>query len=405
MTVEHTKIKASNLYFIIGFVAFFLNTVSDKQYNIPIAEFIIFGFVIFEFITSKSLVKNPLTSSLIPLVVIFIALCSVIDLYHTSSISHMIRVLIRTAFLYIPLLIYVTLPDKTRIIHLITGLLAGYIIYFLLNLSVEAATGSSSSLRKLKYIIPTPAVVILFFIVFKNRLSQTLYLLIILGFIISIISLPFIGGRGALISTFIGLLFYLIHRILRAPDFLIIIAALLLPISTVAIVALSHNSGDPQQLIDFLFSNKLNTLSNIERTLALHYSIEVMMNNTLLGIGPNEIASYWQSDYEYYTKNLVAGESPHNYYLEILVPYGVPATFIAITTWYYMYRLFFASMRNINLNPAIAAFACTTIGWIMLYQPVSSITRIDILILCISALSGITNKTTSNQQSSLTKEH
>lgn len=388
MTTEYNKIKIRNLFFILGFVTFFINYFSSKYIGIPFGEFVIFGLIICELAFASSFVKNNNATIAIASSIIFVILCGVIEYYHEGSLGKMIHTLFRNSLFYLSVVLFAIAPNKNRIISLISGLILAYMFNFIFN-AVIGVTSGLSGLWKLKYIIPSPAVIALFIMVLRNQLSKNLKLLMYSSFILIILLLPLSQGRGATLSTFIGLSFYIAYKYFRVPKTLIIAGALFIPITSVTVIFFASDGQDPQAIIDFLFSKELDSLSNLERTLAIHYSTQIMIENPIIGIGKADVPFTWKNDFEYYSSSLLTGESPHNYYLEIIAPHGLlPFSFMFITL-YNIYSMFFTSVKNMNKNGGVAAFTCAAIGWIMLYQPVAGITRLDVMILCIVTLYGI----------------
>jgi hypothetical protein len=386
-----TKILATNLYFLFGVIVFYINAVADRTINVPAGEFVLLGLVVIQILKCKSFLAPKEAMLALFCASVFILLATLLDVYHESYAKTAIRVFFKYSLFYLTILLYIILPNKDKIFRYLSGLLVGYMSFFLLSL-LHGLVTSPSNLFYLKYVIPTPAVVLLFFLLHKGRLSPGIGKFLVIGFVISLLSLPLLGGRGAALSSLVGLAFYLVYRFTRPVGISYVVfiwGALLIPCITISVVYFGYEGGNPYGMMQFLYDNNFDTVSNIERTLALNYSIYIIESFPFVGVGQSGVSAYWAADFTHLTGIKNPALSPHNYYMEIAVPFGLPALALVLGVWFYVYRLMFKSVALMGRDPAIAAFACAAVGWIMLYQPVAGITRMDVMILTMSCLYGI----------------
>ena len=133
-----------------------------------------------------------------------------------------------------------------------------------------------------------------------------------------------------------------------------------------------------------------NTHSNVERITMLYSNITTIMEHPIVGIGTAAMVPTFEPYFvEMSGLAHATAESPHNYYMEFAVPFGVPATLIVLGILALIYRHAFKSVQRMGVSRGFAAFAITVIAWVMLYQPVASITRMDIFIILFSVLFGM----------------
>lgn len=371
---------------IFGILLYFINAFTDEKYNIPVAEFALIGLIFWQMVMRPSLlaVQGGITAAVLALALV--AWVTFIDHYHGGDSGQMLRVMLRTGMFYAIILGYLLLPAKANVLRLMTGFMVGYILNFFVQAPITLV-GSSAWL--LKAILPTPAVV-LFMLMERKILSRTLVRLLIAFLIFSLITMPLIASRGAFLSLFVGLGFYALARPAVIRRNVIILLALYLPFLTVTVVGIFYKPGNPYILTDWLASINYATISNVERTLMAYMNITALKESPLTGIGVGNDIPMMAPYYLSITKQTkTAAESPHNYYMELAVPYGLPALGLALIIWFLLYRGLFTAAAAQGLRRGVAAFACGTVAWIMLYQPVSSSTRMDVFTLMMFGLYGI----------------
>ncbi len=376
----------------LGVLLFFINIETDERFGIPASEFILFGFILLQYMLHRSILNLTSLHITALLILFLVAWVTVVDYYHTPTSGEAVRVMLRNVLFYGIIIGYLYLPDKRPMFLLMLGLVSGYVLNFFHESFNMFITQPETSYYQLKYIIPAPGILALILLGYRRQLpGPVLYLL--LGCILySIPAMLFIGSRGAFMSLFIGLLAYGIARYVRPPRWLIILAALSIPLIPVIIVSLAADPSNPMKLAEMLFALDYATHSNVERILMLTMSLEIMKDDFLLGIGRYNMVPMVEP-YFVHLSGLkgMAAESPHNYYLEFSVPFGVPAMLLIIGIFSQLYRFMFIAAKQLNQPAGIASCAMFLTSWIMLYQPVAGITRVDIFIIMITALYGMQN--------------
>lgn len=379
----------SLLYAVAGFLFFFVNHIIDKKINIPIGEFALIGVLIIEMMRQKKLIFLPVAHFLLFAAVLLILLCSAVDLYHTGSIGSALRVAIRTTLFYAIILFYIHIPDKRIAFTYCLGMVAGYVGLFVCTSLFYFLTQPKNIYFQLKYLIPTPAIIMLIVVMMKRHIPRLMWLYLVGYLVFSLLAMPLIGSRGAFISLIVGGAIYMLARVITLPRGIYIALALALPLVPCIVGLYFYEPNNPTGLTEWLFEVDYATMSNIERTLMYNASITTMLEHPLLGIGSSGIVPMVEP---YFTMlaNVPkhTGDSPHNYYLEFAVPFGVPSMVLILVILSQLYRLMFVSSVRLTGMAAPAAAAMVATGWIMLYQPVAGITRIDIFILMMTVFYG-----------------
>ncbi|MCB2082097.1 MAG: hypothetical protein KDD76_05620, partial [Rickettsiales bacterium] len=94
------------------------------------------------------------------------------------------------------------------------------------------------SFYELKYIIPTPAIIVMLLMFMRQFLSRPFFWLLLGFFLFALVMMPLIGSRGAFISTLVGLLFFAIARYTRLPRAVFIVIALYIPLIPATVMSI-----------------------------------------------------------------------------------------------------------------------------------------------------------------------
>ena len=386
--------KHANVYgfvlFLAGFFLFFANSISNERYNLPVAEFFLFGLLILEFCRQREFIL--IGSSYLSLIcsVALIIWCTGADYYHNANISHATRVAIRITVFYGIILFYVHLPNKRFAFAFCKGLTCGYIMLFIGGCIYIFGTKQSSEFYELKYYIPTPAIIMLMALILRRHLYRPFHWFLIFYLVLSVAAMPFIGSRGAFVSMVAGGIAYMIARVFRIPRIVLIFVALMLPLVPFFTGLFFYEPTNPLGLTEWLYKIDYATISNIERTLMLNMNIKAVLGSPLLGIGSDAIVPMVEPYYMMLTgAPKSAGQSPHNYYLEFAVPFGLPPMLLIMAILSQLYRIMFIAAHRLGISRGGAFGTMIAVSWIMLYQPVASITRIDVFILMTTIFYGL----------------
>lgn len=386
-------IRYSNFYVLCGAILFVANYFADKAINIPLGEFAVLGMLLSEYGIQRRVLRDGKVNVTIAITVFFVFWCAMIDQYHGGSVGTFVRTVARLGVFYAIIFLYILLPDKRRVLYFMTGMMVGYMLMFF-GFSLYYFLIVRGEFYRLKYVIPTPGVVLFFYLIFKEYFSKNLARLFPLCLFVSFAGLPFIGGRGAFLSLCLACMIYGIYRLPFVTRHMMVGFVMFIPASSVVIIGLYG-----YDLLQYLFEIDYATISNVERLLMLQTSIEVMRDYPLFGTPLHHFSSIYVEDFIALTHIQETALSPHNYYMETSVPYGIPALVMLLCIWYQIYHQMFHSMRLYGKQTAYAAYAAFSIAWIMLYQPVAGITRFDVFILLVAALYGF-NKDNMHRKSS-----
>ncbi len=389
------QIRMRNIYFFLGFVMYFINKWSDQAINIPSGEFAILGLILIEFITKKKVLNHSDAFIAGIIAIVMVIWCTVVDYSHNGKASGSVRIFARFFVLYAIIVLYILLPNKRHVLLFITGMMSAHIINFFVQCGYQFLI-ARDDIFGLKYIIPTPSVVLLFYLLFKGNLSKPIGLLLIGCLVVSFLSLPFIGGRGAFLSLILAGVFYGLYATKIFTRSIMIYIILYVPFLTITIVGIFG-----LDLIRTLQKHEYDTISNVERILMLDTSIEIMRDYTMTGRSLSSFSAMYEDDFLELTVAKDTALSPHNFYMETAVPYGVPALIALLWFWKKVYHMLFEALKLAGHSRAYGSYACFSIAWIMLYQPVAGITRLDVIILLMIGLYGINSKNLYKKQEEL----
>lgn len=381
------NVRVCNGYFIVGFLMYFINNYFDRKINIPVGEFAIMLAIIWQYYKYKSALNIPEAFVHLIFSVVLVVWCSCIDYMHNDNFYSSIRIFFRLFTLYVIIFLYILLPKKNEIIMYITGVITAHIVNFIV-VCLYYLLVVKTNYYQLKYIIPTPSVVFLFYIFFNRNISKPIGVTCLSCLLLSVLSLPIIGGRGAFLSLFLALFFYYIYHLRLVSVRIMIVIALLIPSSTIIIIGFSGIDN----VLNYLYELDYATISNVERTLMLDRSIDVMKESPLFGVSLSDFSRMYDEIFQELTNQNDTALSPHNFYMETAVPYGLFALAILLIIWRGIYKLIFRSVHLSGRKLPIAAYSCFSISWIMLYQPVAGITRLDFLLILIISLYGLSSE-------------
>lgn len=389
------KISPTSPPFLFGIPLFIVNYYMDAQFDVPLAELVVLGLIVMQLLLQRRAINLASIHGLGFIMVALVLWVTAVDYYHDGEAGKAIRVFART-FIYFALIVgYLYLSDKKAMFDLIMGLLTGYVLYFLFVSLVTFATVDSSAWFQLKYIIPTPAIIALVWLGFRDSVPKPVMYLMLGCVLYCVPAMILIGSRGAFLSLIVGMLAYGAWHYLKFPRWLAIFLALFIPMITIVIGAVFYHPDKPMYLAEKLFEIDYATHSNVERTLMITASIRVMKEEPVLGVGTKEFIPMIEP-YFVHLSDLptTTAESPHNYYLEFSVPFGLPSMALLLLFYTVLYAVTFLSVERMGLSRGIAAFAMIVIGWTMLYQPLSGNTRLDVFIILFLTLYGIQNRNT-----------
>ena len=377
---------------IMGILLFFINDYSDETLNIPAGEFCFLAMVLASCIRSGSLLNVHSVWIAGITAIIFILWATFIDFYHYQNTHHMTRVWFKTFMFYAVIIGYIALPDKHYVFALAVGFLLGYIFNFFYESLLAIAEGlGSNAVWKLKYIIPLPAGILMIMLFFRKHISTAIIIIMAIYLLYSFTLMPFIGSRGAFLSLIVGLCFYAAARIPHLPRTFLILIILYVPLVPFTLMAFTfYNDGNPAEIVQWLRDHDQFTLSNVERSMMIIANITALKEHPVAGIGLHSTPAMIDAYYTFVTEQKsVSARSPHNYYMEFAVPFGLPALACILVIWGIIYRLIFSAIRTLGHHRAVASYCCSVIAWIMIYQPVAGITRLEVFMMVIMGLYGL----------------
>jgi O-antigen ligase len=192
------------------------------------------------------------------------------------------------------------------------------VVAFIVKYLINDKTNISTFLHYSHFLIIFYA---LFYLKKNNKYNWIIYLLAI---IISVIA----QSRGSLIIIFSTLLYEYIEKILNIKNskkdiikkVLVICIAL-----AIGFVGINY------------FTNELSkeSASNIERNLLINTAIDIAKNNFIIGVGPGNFSRYAINNYGL---NISQDLSVHNYFLEVLVEYGIIGFIVMIIPYIYILK-------------------------------------------------------------------
>jgi O-antigen ligase len=161
----------------------------------------------------------------------------------------------------------------------------------------------------------------LFYLKKTNKYNWIIYLLAI---IISVIA----QSRGSLVIIFSTLLYEYIEKMLNIKNSKKEIIKKVLVICIIAAISFIGIN----YFIDELSKE---SASNIERNLLISTAIDISKNNFIIGVGPGNFSKYAINKYGL---NISQDLSVHNYFLEVLVEYGIIGFIIMIIPYIYILK-------------------------------------------------------------------
>jgi len=364
----------------IGFLLFFINEFSDSEFDIPLAEIIFFCIFTYNISKQRTIISNKYLWNMVFFSFAIVVWCTITEYVLSDSVSNSFRTFVKLTFFYIGICLYALTPNKNYFFPIIAGFIAAYVINYFFFLFSSLSSDESMHTEGLKYILPTPAVIMCFIFVLKDNVSKKILYFLYLILFVLVLSTLLAGARGALLSLFVGAFSILLYKTILKNKFLFVNIILLVPFVSVFGAGLFYG-----EIRTILFNMDYITWSNTERLILLNESYYILFNQPF-GVGSDN----------YITENfslLVLDEtgqhrftaaSPHNFYMEMSVPYGIFPLFFLIIFFRNLYNLFIDSVRGVEYGEYFAVFSMTVITWKMVYQPISGMQRIDayIVIFC-----------------------
>lgn len=375
-------------FVVAGIALFFLNTLSEQYINLPVAEFGILGAIFYFIYQQEAIVKSQSMKLAFVLTICLGLWVGIVDYYHDYSAGGAIRSFLRTFTFYALIIGYVLLPRKEGVFHLVTGILIGHLCYFMF-LTYTQFFINQQAMYQLKWLLPPPSIFILVVFFYREYFSRSIVYACSGFFLTFMMMSGHISSRGGFLSLVIGLLLYATVKYARIPAKSLAIPLLLLPFLFVAPLLYFYDAENIWQLYYWLHGIDYATNSNIERLFNLHTSIKIISENPWVGGGVTGLSQI----VDHYIIEVVDGakinQTPHNYYLELAVPYGLPAMFMAMGILYLIYTKLIKTALMENKHPAIAIFIITIISWSMLTNTGSGYARFIVFYLLIIGFYGM----------------
>lgn len=384
-------------YVIMGIVLFFLNLLSEEVLNFPIAEFAIVAGIAY-FIYQQQAVLNVQMAK-VAFALTFLLGCWVgaMDYYHDEKIVNGLRAFSRSFAYYTLIVGYILLPRKEPIFQLVIGVFVGHALFFI-GKTYYMFAFNQSTMYKLKYLLPAPAMFVLTNFYFKEYFSKSIQR-ISLAFMLTFVFMnPYISARGGFLSLFVGILCYMGVKHFNMPAKPMIIMCVFLPLAFFFPALYFHNGHNIWDFYNFLHDIDYRTNSNIERLFNLHASISILKEHPLTGV------SFWGLSERVgaYILEAVPGgnpyQSPHNYYLEFAVPYGIPSMLFVMNILYLIYTLLLKNCKLNGKHPAVAIFIISVVSWAMLTNTGSGYSRFITFYLLITGFYSLNKEALYNLQ-------
>ena len=355
-----------NPFVLFGILLLVVNVIAEQFINVPVAELVILAAIAYAFYHQGGFLKVPYILVAGALSILLVLWVSFVDYYHDADLGSAIRTFSRTFTYYALIVGYILLPCKRNVFHLMVGFMVGHVAYFILQTYLMYLTTSPQAMYVLKWWLPAPSIVILTNFFFKDLFSRGIQRLNIGFFVTILIMSPYISSRGGMISLVVGLLFYIAVRYVRVPSSLLVAASVLLPLMFMGIASVFYDSSNIWSFYDWLVDIDYATSSNVERLLALHSNISIAMDYPLLGVGMKGFEPIIMPYVFELFPERATPLTPHNYYLEFMVPYGVPAMLLVMSILALIYATLVKTMKITGQQVAIALFVSSIIAWAML---------------------------------------
>lgn len=360
-------------YVLVGIVTFFLNYLSEQAFRLPVAEFAIVGGIFFFIYQQQAILNIQMAKIAFVITVLLGFWVGVMDYYHDEKIANGLRAFSRSFAYYALIVGYILLPRKEPIFQLIIGIFLGHALLFIGQTYFKFATGQQ--MYKLKYILPAPVMFFITNIFYKEYFSKSIKVVSLVFFLTFVVMNTYISARGGFLSIFVGILFYMGVKYAKMPSKPLIVVCVFLPLAFFFPALYFHHGHNIWTFYNFLHDIDYSTNSNIERLFNLHASITILKEHPITGV------SFWGLSKEVgdYILEVVPGgnpyQSPHNYYLEFAVPYGIPAMAFAMTILSLVYSLLVKTCKINGKHPAVAFFIISVVAWAMLTNTGSGYSR------------------------------
>ncbi len=383
------QITLSCPLFWVGAVLFYLNEKTDADFNVPIAEIVLFGMMGLGFLVSGTVLRQTAGLLALLLGVALSMWAGMAEILHDNGTAVMARTIFKFIIFYGLFAGYTLLPEKRHILTVACGFLCSYIFNAVFD-GVHNLLDDSQANNMIKYLLPNPATTFLAGWFLGHYHSKPIRRFLLIGtFLVIALSFPS-GARTTMLTLPLGLGFYYMVRYIKMPNWVWVSAALIFPLTPVIPVMIAYEPDNIVQLGQWFFERGIATLSNVERTLMIHASITVILDSPITGASLREFISHFGPTYIWLMEQRkVAAESPHQYYLELAVPYGIPAMLTAIAIFFLVIRLAVRSCKAQKIDPAVAAFVFGGLSLLLMSGPISSMRRFDIMIAIFYITAGL----------------
>lgn len=325
-----------NPHLLFGAVLFAVSTFLDKTYNLPIADLIIPLYSLWLMLRQGSRAATHTMPGVV-LAVLLLVWVTISNISHSVPLDYQLRRILSIATLFIPLYAFMWSRDKAPLLAMMLGMMLGFTLYFCGSTLHTMATQLDA--RALRWIQPTPVILLAVPFILRHQASFALRALFIVAGVVSVLVSFWIEARGPIVSLPVALILFAGAMFLPMPR-LFYAAAL------TAALTLHFATGLYTNAVNQVITSNHMTISNMERAAAIDYSLATANQHPWLGISQltyiQDFPRYFASlPFVQTTVEMV--ETPHNTFLEYAVFYGYPAALLMLLA---MVRLLWHPTRH-----------------------------------------------------------
>lgn len=359
---------------LAGVGLFFLNSAGRDLVGLPLAEF---AFIALLLLSPKAPVRRANSAGWVALwfaVVLLAVLGVVSDVLNGLGPFDMGKDGSRLLLLFAPALLYATAARPEWFL----GVVLGFILAdsWSAGLATAGAIIAGSDLQLLKYLIPMPGNILMCLATTRRATSKPLLLALVAGLVAVIAGAAFSESRNAFVSlAIVGGVWAVSALAPRASRGAVLLGGLMPWIPIVLVWTLP--------VVAFLYASDIATASNLERSVSLLVSRDLIERSPLTGTG---LAAFSGALTE--VLQAIAGRQgyafgPHNFYMETGVAFGIPAMVLLTITTAAMFRWGF---RVSSLTFWMRGASLLLLGWIATITSLSGELRLEWLVMWVILL-------------------
>lgn len=354
-------VLSSSVLFGIGL--FLVNSVGESLVGLPLAEFALVGLLLLSPKAHGRPDSSTGWTTLWLLIALTAGLAASSDILNGAGMLDVLRDASRLALLFVPALLYARLARPEWFLGVALGLVLADSLSAVVATVGAITAGSSPQL--LKIVLPLPGIVLLGIVSTGRLTSVPLRLALVVSLAVVSAGAVISGSRNALVSiALVGGALAVGRSVPRASRGAVLVGGLMAWIP----IALVWNLP----VVGFLFESGIATASNVERTVALLVSRDLIESSPLTGTGLAVFPSALDDALEALARQGFALD-PHNFYMQVGVAFGIPAMVLITILTLAMFRWGF---RLSSLPPWQRGACLLLLGWMVAITPLSGTGRI-----------------------------